>query len=90
MKKKNTNQLVIPLGNGWAVYGEGSKRFTVFTDNLRDAVRVARDIAKNRKSDLIVYGKDEKIKQTVSYRVVDEAKVTKQEGTTGKEVETGG
>ena len=32
------NQHVIPLGNGWAVKSEGSKRFTVITETQRDAI----------------------------------------------------
>jgi uncharacterized protein YdaT len=61
------NQHVVPLGNGWAVKKEGSNRFTVITDNQRDAIRVAREIAKNQKSELIVHGKDGKIREKNSY-----------------------
>lgn len=61
------NQHVIPLGNGWAVKKEGSSRFTVITDNQRDAIRVAREIAKNQSSELTVYGKDGKIREKSSY-----------------------
>ena len=61
------NQHVIPLGNGWAVKKEGSTRFTVITDNERDAVKVAREIAKSHRSELIVHGRDGKIKEKNSY-----------------------
>ena len=65
MAKKN--QHVIPLGNGWAVKGEGSKQFTVITETQKDAITVAREIAKNNKSELVIYGKDGRIRDKDSY-----------------------
>lgn len=65
MAKKN--QHVVPLGNGWAVKGEGSKKFTVITDTQRDAITVARGIAKSNKSELLIHGKDGKIRDRDSY-----------------------
>lgn len=67
MAKKN--QHVVPLGNGWAVKGEGSKKFTVITETQKDAIIVAREIAKNNKSELIVYGKDGRIRNRDSYGI---------------------
>ncbi len=61
------NQHVVPLGNGWAVKGEGNNRFTVITETKRDATAIARDIAKNNKSELIIHGKDGKIQAKDSY-----------------------
>ncbi len=61
------NQHVIPLGNGWAVKGEGSKKFTVITETQRDAITVARGIAKNNKSELVIHGKDGRIRDKDSY-----------------------
>jgi uncharacterized protein YdaT len=63
----NKNQHVIPLGNGWAVKGEGSKKFTVITETQRDAITVAREIAKNNRSELVIHGKDGKIRDKDSY-----------------------
>jgi uncharacterized protein YdaT len=65
MSKKN--QHVIPLGNGWAVKGEGNKKFTVITETQRDAISVAREIAKNNKAELVIHGKDGKIRDRDSY-----------------------
>ncbi len=62
-----SNQHVIPLGNGWAVKKEGSSRFTVITETKKDAVVVARQIAKNNKSELIIHGKDGEIQDKDSY-----------------------
>jgi len=61
------NQHVVPLGNGWAVKGEGNTRFTAITETKRDATTIARDIAKNNKSELIIHGKDGKIQAKDSY-----------------------
>ncbi len=61
------NQHVVPLGNGWAVKGEGNNRFTAITETKRDATTIARDIAKNNKSELIIHGKDGKIQAKDSY-----------------------
>jgi len=65
MAKKN--QHVVPLGNGWAVKGEGSKKFTVITETQKDAITVAKGIAKNNKSELVIHGKDGKIRDKDSY-----------------------
>ena len=61
------NQHVVPLGNGWAVKGEGSKKFTVITESQRNAITVARGIAKNNKSEIVIYNKDGRIKDKDSY-----------------------
>jgi uncharacterized protein YdaT len=65
MAKKN--QHVVPLGNGWAVKGEGSSKFTVITETQKDAITVAREIAKSNKSELVIHGKDGKIRDKDSY-----------------------
>jgi uncharacterized protein YdaT len=61
------NQHVVPLGNAWAVKGEGSKKFTVITETQKDAITVAKGIAKNNKSELVIHGKDGKIRDKDSY-----------------------
>jgi hypothetical protein len=62
-------QYVIPIGNGWMVKGSQSKKFTVITDTKREAVSIARNMAKNQGILLIVYNKDGKIHEKVSYAV---------------------
>ncbi len=61
------NQHVVRLGNGWAVKKEGSTSFTVITERQKDAIIVAREIAKNNKSELIIHGRDGKIRDKDSY-----------------------
>jgi len=65
MSKKN--QHVVPLGNGWAVKGEGSKKFTTITDTKSKAVQIEKEIAKNNKAELIIHGKNGKIQDKDSY-----------------------
>ena len=57
------NQHVVPLGNGWAVKGEGNDRFTVITETKRDALSVAKKIAKSSNSELVIHGKDGRIQK---------------------------
>jgi hypothetical protein len=66
MAKKN--QHVVPLGNAWAVIGEGANRFTLIADNQRDAITVAKEIAKTNRSQLIIHTRDSKIRRTENYR----------------------
>lgn len=61
------NQHVVPLGNGWAVKSAGAERATVITSKQSDAIFVAKDIAKNNHAELIVHGKDGKIRNRKSY-----------------------
>jgi hypothetical protein len=65
MSKKN--QHVVPLGNGWAVKSAGAERATVITTKQSDAISAARDIARNNHSELIVHGRDGKIRERNSY-----------------------
>ncbi len=65
MAKKN--QHVVPLGNAWAVKKEGSERFTVITDTKKEAVDVAREIARNNHSELVIHGRDGRIQDKDSY-----------------------
>jgi hypothetical protein len=65
MAKKN--QHVIPLGNGWAVKGEGNSRYTAITERKAEATTIARDIARNNKSEIVIHGKDGRIQDKDSY-----------------------
>lgn len=65
MKKKN--QHVIPFGGGWAVKAEGAVKVTIITTKQSDAITVAKDLAKNNKSELIVHGRNGKVRAKNSY-----------------------
>ena len=65
MAKKN--QHVVPHPEGWAVKGEGNSRATKITKTKAEAEQIAKEIAKNQKSELIIHGKDGKIQNKNSY-----------------------
>lgn len=65
MRKKN--QHVVPFGGGWAVKAEGAKKVTIITTKQSDAITVAKDLAKNNESELIVHGRDGRIREKNSY-----------------------
>lgn len=53
---KGKNQHVVPHPNGgWQVKGEGNKRATVRTSTQNDAIKIARGITKNQKSELVIH-----------------------------------
>ncbi len=52
------NQHVVPLGNGWAVKGEGNSKFTAITERKIEATTIARKIARNYNSEIIIHGRD--------------------------------
>jgi len=61
------NQWVVRHDNKWAVKGEGNKRATKVTDTQKQAINVAKGIAQNQKSELIIQGRDGKIRSKDSY-----------------------
>ena len=56
MTRKNHH--VVPVGTKWGVKGEGNSRYTKVTDTQREATAVARSIARNMQSELVIHGKD--------------------------------
>jgi len=65
MAKKN--QWVIKYGGIWAVKGEGNKRATKVIKTQKEAIDIARGIAKNQKSELIIQNTEGKIRSKNSY-----------------------
>lgn len=62
-----TNQWVSPRGDKWAVHGEGNNKDTKLFNTQKAAWDYAIKIAKNQKSEVIVQGRDGKIKSKDSY-----------------------
>ena len=55
----NKNQHVTPRPDGqWQVKGEGNTRATAVTSTHREAISIAREIARNQQSELVIHGKD--------------------------------
>ncbi|MBZ1526990.1 DUF2188 domain-containing protein [Leuconostoc mesenteroides] len=62
------NQHVVPDGaGGWNVKGEGNSRATANYAKQSDAVKKAKDIAKNQNSEELTHGRDGKIRDRSSY-----------------------
>lgn len=63
-----TNQHVTPHPNGgWQVKGAGNDKATVVVDTQKEAIVRAREIAKNKQSEVVIHGKDGKIRDKDSY-----------------------
>ena len=61
------NQHVVKRGNDWAVRGEGNSRDTSVHDTQSDAIDSARDIARNQSSEVVIHGRDGRIRDKDSY-----------------------
>lgn len=64
---KGKNQHVVPHDNGWAVKGAGNSKATVVTDTQKEAIGIARDIARNQQSELLIHGENGRIRDRDSY-----------------------
>lgn len=63
-----SNQHVLPNGNGeWQVKGAGNKRATVITRTQKEAIKIAKEIATNKKSEVVIHGVNGRIRQKNSY-----------------------
>lgn len=65
MGKKD--QHVVPHDRGWAVKSPGSERATVVSPTQKEAIERAREIAKNNHSEVVIHGRDGKIRDKDSY-----------------------
>ena len=61
------NQHVIKTDDGWGVKGAGNSRLTSEHETQQQAIKAAKPIAKNQKSEVVIHGKDGKIRDTDSY-----------------------
>ena len=61
------NQHVVPHSGKWAVRSDGSKRASKVVRTQAEAIEVARRIARNQGSDVVIHGRDGKIKDRDSY-----------------------
>ena len=60
-------QSVIPHHDGWAVKGSNKVKITRVTATQREAIEAAREIARNQGAEVIIYGKDGKIRHRNRY-----------------------
>jgi hypothetical protein len=62
-----TNQHVVKRPNGWAVRGAGNSRDTAHTLTQADAIAIARKIAINHEVEVVIHGRDGRIRDKDSY-----------------------
>uniref|UniRef100_UPI0037420A74 DUF2188 domain-containing protein n=1 Tax=Sunxiuqinia indica TaxID=2692584 RepID=UPI0037420A74 len=65
MMKKN--QHVVPQGKDWAVKGAGNEKATRLVSTQKEAIGIAREIAKNQQSEVVIHRKDGRIRDKDSY-----------------------
>ena len=61
------NQWVSPRPEGWAVHGEGTQRDTKIYSTQKEAIERARETAIRQKTEVIVQGRDGRIRSKDSY-----------------------
>jgi uncharacterized protein YdaT len=61
------NQHVVPHQDGWGVKGEGNSKASSVHKTQNAAIDAARDIARNQKSEVVIHGRDGKIRDKDSY-----------------------
>lgn len=62
---KTHHQHVVPHEDGWAVKGEGNKRYTAIYPYQKDAIERAKEIAQNYEADVIIHGKDGRVRDRI-------------------------
>jgi len=64
----NRNQHVVPVDDGkWGVRGEGNSRLTRITNTQSDAIDIAKQIAQNQGSEVVIHRPDGRIRDRDSY-----------------------
>ena len=63
---KNQHVTHRPDGN-WQVKGAGNYKATIITSTQKEAIKIATNIARNQKSELVIHGLDGRIREKNSY-----------------------
>ncbi|CUX17804.1 DUF2188 domain-containing protein [Agrobacterium genomosp. 13] len=61
------NQHVVPHPDGWAVKGAGAERATRVVETQREAIDIARGIAQNQATEMLIHGENGRIRERNSY-----------------------
>ena len=61
------NQHVVRREEGWAVRGEGNSRDTSTHGTQGEAIDAARGIAQNQRAEVVIHGRDGRIRDRDSY-----------------------
>lgn len=64
----SNNQHVTPRPDGnWQVKGAGNSRATAVTSTQKQAIEIAKSIAINKESEVVIHGKNGQIREKNSY-----------------------
>lgn len=66
---KGKNQHVVKHKKGWAVRGANNQKVTKVTSTQKEAIEIAKDIAINQKSELLIHGENGQIREKNTYGV---------------------
>lgn len=64
---KGRNQHIVPHNGGWAVQPAGGGRASSVHDTQREAIDRGREIARNQNSELLIHGRDGRIRERDSH-----------------------
>ena len=64
---RGKDQHVVKHPDGWAVKGEGNQKPSSVLPTQAQAIEVAREIAKNQRSEVVIHGRNGKIRDSDSY-----------------------
>ena len=65
MSKKN--QHVVPRGNNWVVQGAGNEKATRIVSTQGEAIKIAKEIAINQKSEMFIHRPNGQIRERNTY-----------------------
>ena len=60
---KGKNQHVVKHPESWAVKGAGDEKATKVTPTQKEAIDIVRKITKNQESELLIHGRDGRIRE---------------------------
>jgi len=64
---KGKNQHVVKHPDGWAVKSAGNEKATKVTKTQHEAIDIAKGIAKNQQSEMLIHGTNGRIREKNSY-----------------------
>jgi uncharacterized protein YdaT len=67
LMSKGRNQHVVPRDSGWAVKPEGGQRASSVHETQREAIDRGREVSRNQQSELLVHGRDGRIRERDSH-----------------------
>ena len=61
------NQHVVPKNGRWGVRGENNSKLTSIFETQAEAIARAREISRNQQSELLIHGRNGRIRERDSY-----------------------